>query len=206
MIKVNLLAEARAKTARKVAGPRAPGKTNNLLFFAIIGLGLVYVLGMWWHLHSVKAGLDENIRVAQAEVDRLKSIIDEVNGYEKEKARLESKINLINELKRNQKGPVRLMDEMSKALPDLVWLTEMNLTGNTISVAGRSMTPNAVANFIENLKKSAYFAEPAFDTLRQDGGVYSFNLSVTFTYGEPVPAAGSPAPAAAPAAPARTGA
>jgi Tfp pilus assembly protein PilN len=202
VIKVNLLAEARAKTARKVAGPRAPGKSNNLLFFAVIVVGLLYVLGMWWHLHSVKSELDEKIRVAQAEVDRLKSIIDEVNGYEKEKARLEAKINLINDLKRNQKGPVRLMDEMSKALPDLVWLTEMDLSGNTISVAGHSMTPNAVANFIENLKKSTYFAEPAFDTLRQEGGVYFFNLSVTFTYGEPVPAASGPAPAA----PAKTGA
>jgi type IV pilus assembly protein PilN len=186
MIKINLISEARAAAARKGAAPAAaiPGKTNNFVFLALMALGPLYVLGMWWHLHSVKADYDTKIRSAQQEVERLKSIIDEVNGYEKKKANLEAKINLINELKRNQKGPVRLMDEVSRALPDLVWLTEMNLAGNVISIKGRSMTPNAVANFIENLKKSQYFTEPTFDSLRQDGGIYSFSFSVVFTQGQ----------------------
>ncbi len=219
MIKINLVSEARAAAARKgapaAAAAAAPGKNNNVIFLLCLALGLVYILGMWWHLKSVSDDYANKIRKAQQEVDRLKSIIEEVNGYEKKKANLEAKINLINELKRNQKGPVRLMDEVSRALPDLVWLTDMNVAGNLISIKGKSMTPNAVANFIENLKKSAYFAEPTFDSMTQEQGIYTFAFSVTFTYGQPAtsttsstatttsttaPGAPRPAPAAKPGA------
>ena len=205
MIKINLVSEARATSARRAAATApaalATGKVNNLIFLGCFLLGVLYVAGMWLHLNSVKNDFDDKIRKAQAEVDRLKSIIDEVNGYEKKKADLEKKIGLINDLKKNQRGPVRLMDEVSKALPDLVWLTDMNLIGNTIGMRGKAMTPNAVANFIENLKKSQFFAEPTFDSLNQEGPIYNFGLSVTFTYVTPV-APGAKKPAAGPAKPA----
>lgn len=204
MIKINLLSEGRTAAARAPQAALATGKINNVVFLACIGIAVLYFLGTWWHLASVRSDWDDKNRKAQAEVDRLKSIIDEVNGYEKKKASLEAKINLINDLKRNQHGPVRLMDEVSKALPDLVWLNEMNLTGSTIGIRGHAMTPNAVANFIENLKKSPYFAEPRFDSMNQEGAIYNFGLSVTFTYvtatdtAEPATAApGTPPPAAA---------
>lgn len=210
MIKINLLSEGRTAAARAPQAALATGRINNMVFLGCLGLAVLYFLGTWWHLSSVKSDWDDKNRKAQAEVDRLKSIIDEVNGYEKKKASLEAKINLINDLKRNQHGPVRLMDEVSKALPDLVWLNDMNLIGNSITIHGHAMTPNAVANFIENLKKSPYFAEPRFDALNQEGAIYNFGLSVTFTYVTPTaptsePAAGTPGtvpPAGAPAKPA----
>ncbi len=204
MIKINLLSEGRT-AARAPAAAVTTGRTNNLVFVGCLALAVLYFLGMWWHVASVKSDWDEKNRRAQAEVDRLKSIIDEVNGYEKKKASLEAKINLINDLKRNQHGPVRLMDEVSKALPDLVWLNSMNLVGKTIQINGKAMTPNAVANFIENLKKSPYFAEPRFQSLNQEGAIYNFGLAVTFTYLSPTetPAAPATAPgtAATPAVP-----
>ncbi|HKB70359.1 MAG TPA: PilN domain-containing protein [Thermoanaerobaculia bacterium] len=210
MIKINLLSEGR--TAARAAQPAvATGKVNNLVFIGCLALAVLYFLGMWWHVATVKRDWDEKNRRAQAEVDRLKSIIDEVNGYEKKKSNLEAKINLINDLKRNQHGPVRLMDEVSKALPDLVWLNTMNLIGNAIQINGKAMTPNAVANFIENLKKSPYFAEPRFQSLNQEGPIYNFGLAVTFTYVSPTeptaapagaPATTSPPAAAPPAKPA----
>ena len=199
MIKINLLSEGRT-AARAPQASVTTGKINNMVFLGCLALAVVYFFGMWWHVAAVKRDWDEKNRRAQAEVDRLKSIIDEVNGYEKKKASLEAKINLINDLKRNQHGPVRLMDEVSKALPDLVWLNSMNLIGKTIQINGKAMTPNAVANFIENLKKSPYFAEPRFQALNQEGPIYNFGLAVTFTYVSPTDTAA--APAAAPATPA----
>jgi type IV pilus assembly protein PilN len=205
VIKINLLSEGRTAAARAPqAAALTTGKINNVVFVGCVAVAVLYFFGTWWHVASVKRDWDEKNQKAQAEVDRLKSIIDEVNGYEKKKANLEAKINLINDLKRNQHGPVRLMDEVSKALPDLVWLNDMNLIGQTIGIHGKAMTPNAVANFIENLKKSPYFAEPRFDALSQEGPIYNFGLSVTFTYVSPTESA-TPAgttETTAPAAPA----
>ena len=107
-----------------------------------------------------------------------------MKGYEDKKASLEAKIQLINNLKTNQKGPVRLMDEISRALPDLVWLAELTVSGDQVSLKGRTLSPNAVATYLENLKKSPFFAEPVFRNLgREQGaqGIYVWEMSLTFT-------------------------
>lgn len=193
MIRINLLTEARAAAAKK-KGPALPtgAKLNNLLLIAGVALGLIYIGVMALILTGRKRHLDEEIGKAKEEVARLKSIIDEVKGYEDKKKSLEEKIALINNLKTNQKGPVRLMDEISKALPDLVWLTEMSITGeNQLTLRGKTLSPNAVATYLENIKKSPYFAEPVFKNLGRDAGpqgIYSWEMTVTFTHGKPVAA------------------
>ena len=201
MIRINLLTEARAASAKK-KGPALPtgAKLNNLLLLGGLALGLIYIATMFLVLHSRNKKLDTEIAQAKEEVARLKSIIDEVKGYEDKKRSLEEKINLINGLKTNQKGPVRLMDEVSKALPDLVWLTEMQMQGDQLTMKGKTLSPNAVATYLENLKKSPYFAEPVFKNLGREAGpqgIYAWEMTVKFTYGKPAPGQTPPGAAAA---------
>jgi type IV pilus assembly protein PilN len=198
LIRINLLSEARVVAARKRA-PLIPtgAKLNNFLFFGGFGLGLAYIVVMGLTLLSRRSQLDEEIVKARLEADRLRSIIEEVKEYEDKKASLEAKIQLINALKTNQKGPVRLMDEISKALPDLVWLTVLDVTGNQITMRGRTLSPNAVATYLENLKKSPFFAEPVFKSLGQDGGssgTYSWEMTLTFIPSAVLASAPAPTP------------
>ena len=202
MIRINLLTEAKAAAARKKA-PLLPtgARLNSVLFFGAFGLGLAYVLVMGLTLLSRRSQLDDEIVKARLEADRLKSIIEEVKEYEDKKASLEAKIQLINALKTNQKGPVRLMDEISKALPDLVWLTLVDVAGNAVTMRGKTLSPNAVATYLENLKKSPFFAEPVFKSLGQDGGnsgTYSWEMTLIFNPAAVL--ASAPAPAPTPAA------
>ena len=202
MIRINLLTEAKAAAARKKA-PLLPtgARLNNVLFFGGVGLGLAYVVIMALTLLSRRSQLDDEIVKARLEADRLKSIIEEVKEYEDKKASLEAKIQLINSLKTNQKGPVRLMDEISKALPDLVWLTTLEVSGNTVTMRGKTLSPNAVATYLENLKKSPFFAEPVFKSLGQDGrnsGTYSWEMTLTFIPSAVLASAPAPGPVPAP--------
>jgi type IV pilus assembly protein PilN len=209
LIRINLLTEARGAAARKKSAFLPSGaRLNNLILLGGVVLGILYIGIMALVLTSRSKNLDEEIARAQEEVARLKSIIDEVKGYEDKKASLEAKIQLINNLKTNQKGPVRLMDEISKALPDLVWLSDLTVSGDQISLKGRTLSPNAVATYLENLKKSPFFAEPVFRNLgREQGsqGIYGWEMSLTFTNAQALSAGGTPAsPGAAgepPAAP-----
>lgn len=208
MIRINLLTEAKAAAARKKAPVLPTGaRLNNLLFIAGIAAGLVYLLVMGLTLYKRRSSLDDEIAKARVEADRLKSIIEEVKGYEDKKASLEAKISLINNLKTNQKGPVRLMDEISKALPDLVWLSSLDVSGNQVVMKGKTLSPNAVATYLENLKKSPFFAEPVFRSLGQDAGgqgIYSWEMNLTFKPAAALTALGSvPAPLPAPPAGAR---
>jgi Tfp pilus assembly protein PilN len=199
LIRVNLLTEAKAAAARRKAPILPTGaKLNNVLFFGGMALGALYILVMGLALTSRRSQLEDEIVKARLEADRLKSIIEEVKEYEDKKTSLEAKIQLINNLKTNQKGPVRLMDEISHALPDLVWLTNLDYSGDQITMKGKTLSPNAVATYLENLKKSPFFAEPVFKSLGQDGGgqgIYSWEMSLTF---KPSAALASVQPAAAP--------
>jgi len=178
-------------------------RLNNLLFFGGLALGVLYVVVFGLLAISERSRLDDDIAKARLEAERLKSIIEEVKEYEAKKASLESKIQLINALKTNQKGPVRLMDEISKALPDLVWLTSLEVANNQITMKGKTLSPNAVATYLENLKKSPFFAEPVFKNLGREAGpqgIYAWEMTVTFTHGKQ--ATSGTAAAAAPGAPA----
>jgi len=195
LIRINLLTEARAAAAKK-KGPALPtgAKLNNLILVGGVLLGILYIAIMGFVLMSRRRRLDEEIGKAREEVARLKSIIDEVKSYEDKKKSLEEKIALINNLKTNQRGPVRLMDEVSKALPDLVWLTELQVQGNQMTLKGKTLSPNAVATYLENLKKSPFFAEPVFKNLGREAGpqgIYNWEMTVIFTNGRPPGEAGA---------------
>jgi Tfp pilus assembly protein PilN len=204
VIRINLLTEAKAAAAKKKAPILPTGaKLNNLLFIGGFALPIVIILAAGLILSATRRNLDEEIGKARVEAERLRSIIEEVQSYETKKASLEAKIALINNLKTNQKGPVRLMDELSRALPDLVWLSDMTVSGDQVALKGRTLSPNAVATYLENLKKSPFFAEPVFRNLGQEGtgqsGIYGWEMTLTF---RPAAVLGTgTVPAAAPASP-----
>src|SRR4029077_17538715 len=89
------------------------------------------------------------VRAAEAEVQRLAAVLKEVEDYKQKKAELERKTGIINDLKADQRGPVRVMGYVSRALPELLWLDRMNMDASNIEIEGRAFNTNAVANFIE---------------------------------------------------------
>ncbi|HSB36821.1 MAG TPA: PilN domain-containing protein [Thermoanaerobaculia bacterium] len=200
MIRINLLAEA--KPVRKKRGVSAlgrAGRLNTVLIGIALGIAVLAILIHWWILSAAIKAQEEKIRVAQVEVTRLESVLKEVRDFEAKKAKLQKKVDLINQLKQNQKGPVRLMDEVSKALPDLVWLERLDYRGQSISIDGKAFNPPAVANFLENLKRVPAFQEPkvSFNACGGPGGLqlYCFNLSFVFsTLDKTQPAAAAPPP------------
>ncbi|HPC82677.1 MAG TPA: PilN domain-containing protein [Thermoanaerobaculaceae bacterium] len=187
MIKVNLLVEARAEKATRQPlisiGSLSGANVNNYIILGLLLVGLAVVGYRYYQLDSKRKEIRAEIAVNQKEFERLKPIIDEVEEFKKKNAELKRKIEVIEKLKQDQQGPVRIMDEVSKALPDLLWLDSLNLSGNTITIRGQALNENAVANFISNLGSSPFFQEPALNIMRQDAkGVFTFDLACTFSY------------------------
>ncbi|HWM94814.1 MAG TPA: PilN domain-containing protein [Thermoanaerobaculia bacterium] len=209
MIKINLLSEGkRAVRKAKPASSLLEGKdVGQYLIAAGLLIGVIAAGFYWWSLKQKIADQQENIAAAQAEVDALGAVIKEVEDYKAKKAELERKIGIINDLKANQKGPVRVMDHVSKSLPELLWLDRMTMNATTIVVEGRAFNTNAVAAFIENLDRIQEFEEPTLRDTTDQGGVYRFVIDFNYKFEVPKTEAASgaaPAPGA-PAAPATSG-
>jgi len=194
VIKINLVREGRAvrgagaapgMAAVAAVGAAAPSNINNLLVIGGLIAGIV-IGGGWWVIERQKlSGKRDEVASKQVEAQRLEAIIKEVEGYQKQKDSLQKRIDLINQLKQNQKGPVKIMDRISQDLPDLVWLDKMSLSGGLITLSGRGLNPNAIANFVENVKNDPLFEEPDLSSMNQvtvKPLVYSFDMTFHFSY------------------------
>jgi type IV pilus assembly protein PilN len=207
MIKINLLAEGRRPVvARKIKPKLSLGGLDPSLVILAAGVlvGLLAAAG-WWYL--VAADLDEiqgQVARAQREVEELRPIIEEVEAFKLKQADLTKKINVIKDLKAKQTGPVHIMDEISRALPDLLWLSNMRMQGDLVSLRGSAFNTNAIAALIENLNRVPEFKEPDTESIAQEGrgDLYSFAVNFRFSpHKPPEAAAGTAAPAEAGASP-----
>ena len=184
MIKINLLVEARAdKVARAPMVSLGTTNLNTYILLAALILAAGWVGLRYWQLSSRLTDVNNQVAENRREYERLKPIIAEVEAFKKRNAELRHKIEVIEQLKANQFGPVRLMDEVSKALPDLLWLTDLGVNGSTVIMRGQALNENAVANFIANLGASPFFSEPVLKIMQQnEQGVFGFDLSCIFTH------------------------
>ena len=188
MIKINLIGEAKRPVAARPSALTGVGEGSNWPFFVmvgLIGLGLLMTAGHFLYLNGKVNGKEDQVAEAQREVDELAPFIKEVEEFKAKKAELERKIRVINNLKANQRGPVQVMDQISRALPELLWLTRMQVRGETITLQGQAFNTNAVANFIENLDRVPEFQEPILRETTRNGPVYSFSLTYRFSYTPP---------------------
>jgi type IV pilus assembly protein PilN len=190
VIKINLISEgkaARGPGAAPAAGvTEVPsGDLNNKLLVGLAIVGLL-IAGGYWFIKSNQLSSVEGIAIEKrAEAQALEKIIKEVEQFKQRKEDLESRIALINDLKKNQKVPVLIMDRISQDLPDLVWLDQMDMQGNRVTLAGRALNPNAVALFVENIKNDTLFGEPNLRGLTRAGpNVYRYDMSFNFVIPE----------------------
>jgi type IV pilus assembly protein PilN len=188
MIKINLVAETPAaavvKTERKQVSLGA--KQGDIVLMVVLVVSAIVVGTQWYLLTSERTDLRAVERQRRQERDELLKYIKLVEQLEARRETLRHKINVINELKQNQQGPVRIMDEVSQALPDLVWLTKMTLKGRSVELSGVAMDENAVANYITNINASPYFEEPFLKNLsRSQGDTFTFSLNCTFINSPP---------------------
>jgi type IV pilus assembly protein PilN len=193
LIKINLVREGRAvrgagaapAAAAVSAAGGAGANANNIIIVACLVIGLLLAFGYWFYFKRELKQRQELADQRGAEAAKLEPIIKEVEQYQQRKDSLQQRVDLINELKQNQKGPVRIMDQISRDLPDLVWLDTMDITSGKVNLAGRGLNPNAIALFIENVKNDPYFEEPqvgAVTQISQTPLVYGFDMHFAFSY------------------------
>ena len=188
MIKINLVAETPAAASIQAERPQFSlgAKQGDIILLIVIALALLVVGTQWFLLTSKRSELREIENQRRRERDELLVYIKKVEELEARREALRHKINVINELKRNQQGPVRILDEVSRALPELVWLGKLTLKGNAVELSGSAMDENAVANYISNIDASPFFDEPVLKNLsRGRGDTFGFSLTFAFNNAPP---------------------
>jgi len=204
MIRINLL-KPESKDIREgpaAAGPEIKAKKAFPLgtIFAVVIIALL-AAGFFLQKRMISQERDR-LQTAQAEKKKLEYVIAKLAELEKQKAVFERKIGLINQLRAQKDSAVVILDELSKKLPDWVWLTDLSAQGQTIQMKGNALSNNLIADFIYNLEGSPHFANVNLisSTQKSGGGTQFLEFSLTLTYVLPEGALPPPQkPAAKPA-------
>ncbi|MDO8678247.1 MAG: PilN domain-containing protein [Acidobacteriota bacterium] len=159
MIRINLLATERrgAKAAAKgfQAGQKITVIGSLIVVLAAAGIGWRY-----WALGQQQASLERGIDAATREEQRLAAILKEVQEFEARKLRLEARVALIDELRKGQTAPVHMIDQISRSLPEMTWLTGLRQESFNITIQGRCLTLTSLSDFVGNLEATRYFQRP----------------------------------------------
>jgi type IV pilus assembly protein PilN len=158
MIKINLLTVER-KSAKKKLGGFDPAQKLIAGCVLLLVMAVFFIGWRYMSLDKESKRLDAEIAGAQAETARLKTILAEVQKFEQRTAQLRERVSLIEQLRRDQTGPVHLLDQISRALPPNLWLTDVKQSANLAEVVidGRCMTLTGLSDFVGNLEQSGYF-------------------------------------------------
>jgi type IV pilus assembly protein PilN len=181
MIRVNLTGAERAAQKRKVSTPSAPGAVQAYLFLALFGGGAALLCAaLWWYESAKIRDLDGRITVAEKRQKELQAIKVQVDALEAKRATFQKKVDLIERLKAEQTGPVHMLDEISKALPDFVWLTAMDQTGPTVKFTGESTGLTSIADFIAAMERSGWFPNVDLSSSVETNNIVTYVLTATF--------------------------
>ena len=224
MIRINLLESERAasskpKSAAAAAAPGGGGGSAIGAYLPLIVAAGGALVGVGFFYMTLTAEInDTNARIvtAKAEVAKLQLEKAKKDELERKRASFQAQVTLIERLKAEQGGPVRMLDEIQKALPDFVWLTKMDQTGAILKITGEASNNNAIADFLANLQRAGdgcdvssvegkikcWFPEANLDAYREAavGAQQVVQFTFTTTFRNPEVAARDAAAAAAAAA------
>jgi type IV pilus assembly protein PilN len=159
MIRINLLATER-RAAKSAASGFQSGQKMMVIGSLVLVLAAVGIGWRYWALDQQKAEVVREIESARREEARLQEILRQVQEFENRRKMLESRVALIDELRKGQTAPVHMIDQLSRALPDMTWLTSMQQAGYQVTIQGRCLSLTSLSDFIGNLEASRYFARP----------------------------------------------
>jgi len=203
MIRINLLAAEREKSKKKGVTLGTTGQKMTVGCTLILLLAGMFVGWRYWVIGRDSNALDAKIAAAQTETARLHSVILQVQQFEQRKAQLQQRVVLIEQLRKGQTGPVHMLDQISRALPQMLWLTELKQAGGDVIIDGRCTTLTGLSEFVSNLEASGYFKRSIeiVDTKSEMAGtppseLIKFTIKATFQ---------QPGDAAKPAAGAKAG-
>jgi type IV pilus assembly protein PilN len=160
MIRINLLAVERAKAKKTRSFTLSPAHrvtigASLILIATVLGIG-------WWFmsLRQRSAQIDVDLVRAESETLQLRTVLAQVQKFEARKAQLTQRVTLIEQLRRGQTAPVHVLDEVSKSLPERVWLNEMKQTGADFTLSGYAVSLPSLSDFVANLEATKWFIKP----------------------------------------------
>jgi type IV pilus assembly protein PilN len=157
MIKVNLLRDQTAST--RIITRTTTASPVGLMMLGAIVLVAAAIGTTWYFLRHEIDGLTVVRNRLNVENTRLQGLRKEIDRYEQLRRERQSRVDIIEQLKTNQTGPVRLLNQVIRSIPTsaAVWLTALEQKGDQVRITGFTVRGETIPDFMSNLSATGYF-------------------------------------------------
>ena len=179
MARINLLPWRQEERERR-------NKEFITLVVAVTLLALLAAFASWSYF---KNQLDEqrnaNALIVQ-ENSRLDTVLTDIDSLEQRRENIISRMQVIQDLQGRRPVPVRLWDDLAKAIPAALYLNNLKREGDLLTLTGLADNPNIVSSLIRNLDSSKWMGDSAVRNIQQNISAYETApaLNQTTTTGE----------------------
>jgi Tfp pilus assembly protein PilN len=127
--------------------------------------------------HKITTGIEKR-RVLRVEEARLETLKKEIEKYEKLKQLRQNRIDIIENLKENQKGPVLLLNTVIQSIPKdgVLWLTSVSQKSDHIKIIGFTQHPESIPDFMNNLAAHGIFQSVDLELIERQKEATKFSL------------------------------
>ncbi len=178
MIKLNLL---RDQSTKKPARKRGifPTFTSIWFLMAVALIAILAGMGFYWYSLSREiAQLTDNRDRLRIEFNRLQALRKQIVEFEKLKRLQESRIQVIEQLKDAQTGPVQLLNYVIQSIPrdSGIWLTNLDQKGERIIIVGYTRRAEYLPDFMTNLSATRFFRSVDLEVIQDEKDASKFSL------------------------------
>lgn len=154
MIRINLLPRDERQVRRNIQFPKVGAIMPVLALLLVAALFTGFAVVQAMQVSRLKA----DIARATREAERLRPQLQMIAELTQKREELTRRLNVITELDKTRLWRVRLVDELSKCVPDHLWLSTYEETGpSTVQVEGVTFSNLLVADFMSRMEASPLY-------------------------------------------------
>lgn len=181
MIKINLLEVERERRPRAPTGE----PPTTLMAVVILGVSVGAFVFYYFAKQNQISTLQEDVREKQLRKKELEPYIKRVEELDKRRSDLAKRNHAIEQLRSQRTIPVHILDEVSRALPEYLWLTNLIMRAEVLSIDGQTLQEQAIPTFMKALDASEFIGTCRLIETRQirsgGGTATAFRISAPVT-------------------------
>lgn len=126
---------------------------------SVVAAVVVVVMTIFAYSQMIDNQRSRNARL-EKEIVELEKSIAEIDGLERQKERLLARMQIIEQLQRSRPEIVHLFDEVTRQMPEGVYLTGMRQNGTAVEIMGVAQSSTRVSALMRNIDASEWLTDP----------------------------------------------
>lgn len=144
-------------------------------------VGIVIIVWATFMVEGEVSNQQGRNQYLREQVAQLNVKIKAINRLKKTREELLARMKVIEKLEQSRPLVVHLFDQLTRTVPDSVYISSVTNKGGDLTIEGVAQSPSGVSAYMQNIANSPWLADPNLEVVRtrRDGKVRRSSFTVT---------------------------